>query len=68
MDNRVRAAKQMDRGRKSNIHQHPQALHVRHKPHMKVANSSSYSRKSFNNLSIDNPVRDLMDMHFGTKR
>ena len=45
-------------------------LQVRHKPveGKNKSNASSFSHKSFNNLSIDNPERELMDMHYRTKR
>ena len=29
--------------------------------------SSHHSRKSFNDLSLENPERDMMDMHYGRK-
>ena len=30
--------------------------------------SENFSKKSYNNLSIDNPEKDLMDMHYGQTR
>ena len=39
-------------------------------PHRKSGKgeSSISSKKSFNNLSIVDPLRDLMDMHYGCPR
>ena len=41
---------------------------ISHKRIAACEDSGNFLKKSFNNLSIDNPERDLMEMHYGHKR
>ena len=45
-----------------------QKVKISHKRIAAREDSSNFLKKSFNNLSIDNPERDLMEMHYGHKR